>query len=35
VIGLINAFAGMMVGIERTVVALIGAEEFHLASRPR
>ena len=29
---LINAFVGGMVGIERTVVPLIGAEEFHLAS---
>jgi len=28
----INAFVGGMVGIERTVVPLIGAEEFHLAS---
>jgi len=25
----INAFVGGMVGIERTVVPLIGAEEFH------
>ena len=29
---LINAFVGGMVGIERTVVPLIGAQEFHLAS---
>lgn len=29
---LINAFVGGMVGIERTVVPLIGAEEFHLPS---
>jgi MFS family permease len=29
---LINAFVGGMVGVERTVVPLIGAEEFHLAS---
>jgi MFS family permease len=29
---LINAFVGGMVGIERTVVPLVGAEEFHLAS---
>lgn len=29
---LINAFVGGMVGTERTVVPLIGAEEFHLAS---
>ncbi|MEO6783061.1 MAG: MFS transporter [Bradyrhizobium sp.] len=29
---LINAFVGGMVGIERTVVPLIGAEEFHLVS---
>lgn len=29
---LINAFVGGMVGIERTVVPLIGAETFHLAS---
>jgi MFS family permease len=29
---LINAFVGGMVGIERTVVPLIGAEEFHLSS---
>ncbi|MDE3027940.1 MAG: MFS transporter [Paracoccaceae bacterium] len=28
----INAFVGGMVGVERTVVPLIGAEEFHLAS---
>ncbi len=28
----INAFVGGMVGIERTVVPLIGAEDFHLAS---
>jgi MFS family permease len=31
-LALINAFVGGMVGIERTVVPLIGAEEFHLAS---
>ena len=29
---LINAFVGGMVGIERTVVPLIGADEFHLVS---
>jgi len=29
---LINAFVGGMVGVERTVVPLIGAEEFHIAS---
>ena len=29
---LINAFVGGMVGIERTVVPLIGAEEFHIVS---
>jgi MFS family permease len=29
---LINAFVGGMVGIERTVVPLIGSQEFHLAS---
>ena len=29
---LINAFVGGMVGVERTVVPLIGSEEFHLAS---
>jgi len=29
---LINAFVGGMVGIERTVVPLIGAEEFNIAS---
>jgi MFS family permease len=29
---LINAFVGGMVGIERTVVPLIGADEFHIAS---
>lgn len=29
---LVNAFVGGMVGIERTVVPLIGAEEFQLAS---
>jgi MFS family permease len=28
----INAFVGGMVGIERTVVPLIGSEQFHLAS---
>ena len=28
----INAFVGGMVGLERTVVPLIGAEQFHLAS---
>lgn len=31
-LALINAFVGGMVGIERTVVPLIGAEEFHIAS---
>jgi MFS family permease len=30
---LINAFVGGMVGIERTVVPLIGAEEFDIASK--
>lgn len=29
---LINGFVGGMVGLERTVVPLIGAEEFHIAS---
>src|SRR5690242_5509014 len=29
---LINAFVGGMVGIERTVVPLIGAKEFHIES---
>ena len=29
---LINAFVGGMVGIERTVVPLMGSEEFHLTS---
>jgi len=29
---LINAFVGGMVGLERTLVPLIGAETFHLAS---
>ncbi|HMM76347.1 MAG TPA: MFS transporter [Gammaproteobacteria bacterium] len=29
---LVNAFVGGMVGIERTVVPLIGAEEFHVES---
>src|ERR1700751_5640193 len=29
---LVNAFVGGMVGLERTVVPLIGAEEFHIAS---
>jgi MFS family permease len=29
---LINAFVGGMVGIERTVVPLVGAEEFHIGS---
>jgi len=29
---LVNAFVGGMVGIERTVVPLLGAERFHLAS---
>ena len=29
---LLNAFVGGMVGVERTVVPLIGAETFHLAS---
>ncbi|TIQ81005.1 MAG: MFS transporter, partial [Mesorhizobium sp.] len=28
----INAFVGGMVGIERTVVPLIGSEEFHVTS---
>ncbi len=31
-LALINAFVGGMVGIERTVVPLIGAQEFHLTS---
>jgi len=31
-LALINAFVGGMVGIERTVVPLIGAEEFHIVS---
>ncbi len=31
-LALINAFVGGMVGLERTVVPLIGAEEFHLTS---
>ena len=31
-LALINAFVGGMVGIERTVVPLIGAQEFHLNS---
>lgn len=29
---MVNAFVGGMVGVERTVVPLIGAEEFHLGS---
>src|SRR3954467_9138049 len=29
---LVNAFVGGMVGLERTVVPLIGAEEFRIAS---
>jgi MFS family permease len=29
---LVNSFVGGMVGIERTVVPLIGSEEFHIAS---
>ena len=29
---LLNAFVGGMVGLERTVVPLIGAETFHLTS---
>src|SRR5487761_596008 len=29
---LLNAFVGGMVGLERTVVPLIGAETFHLAA---
>jgi MFS family permease len=29
---LINAFVGGMVGVERTVVPLIGSEQFHIAS---
>ena len=32
---LINAFVGGMVGIERTVVPLIGSEEFGIASQLR
>ena len=31
-LALINAFVGGMMGIERTVVPLIGAEEFHIES---
>jgi hypothetical protein len=31
-LALINAFVGGMIGLERTVVPLIGAEEFHLTS---
>jgi MFS family permease len=31
-LALINAFVGGMVGLERTIVPLIGAEEFHLTS---
>lgn len=31
-LALINAFVGGMVGLERTVVPLIGSEEFHVAS---
>src|SRR5262245_25129713 len=30
---LINVFVGMMVGLERTVVPLIGQKEFDLASK--
>jgi hypothetical protein len=30
---LINAFLGAMVGLERTVVPLIGEREFHLTSK--
>jgi len=29
---LVNAFVGGMVGLERTIVPLIGAEEFKIAS---
>ena len=29
---LVNAFVGCMVSIERTVVQLIGSEDFHVAS---
>ena len=29
---LVNAFVGEMVGMERTVVPLIGAQEFRIAS---
>ena len=29
---LVNAFVGGMVGLERTVVPLIGTQEFHIAS---
>ena len=29
---IVNAFVGGMVGLERTVVPLIGTEEFHIAS---
>jgi MFS family permease len=31
-LALVNAFVGGMVGLERTVVPLVGAKEFHLAS---
>ena len=31
-LALINALVGGMVGLERTVVPLIGAETFHIAS---
>ena len=30
---IVNALVGGMVGLERTVVPLIGAEEFRVASR--
>jgi hypothetical protein len=32
---LVNAFVGCMVSIERTVVPLIGSEDFHIASTTR
>lgn len=31
-LALVNAFVGGMVGLERTVVPLIGSEQFHIAS---
>jgi hypothetical protein len=32
---LINAFVGLMVGLERAVLPLVGRESFHLAQAPR